>query len=251
MRNSSKILLALQFWQGDNDAAIRLAHFLASLEEQHSEIADFLLVQRFDTEATGEDQKVLTALSRKFNLYTYRSRRKGTGWPNGCNDLWRATMEWTCTMIEARRVPKYKAIFTFEADGGPICRNWVERLSQAWDEANKNGPVVQAGPMVEGPGINLHINGNCLLSCDPVFLNWITRRIGEIPVWGGWDYLFAGEFKKRGWANVPGMRSYYASPHFSFEQYRKMREENLIWVHGDKSGDLIELGKLHMDVPIL
>jgi hypothetical protein len=247
----NKILLALQFWQGDKDAAIKLAHYLASLEPKHCEIADFLLVQRFDTVVSDEDRKVLDTLSRKFNLYAYRSRRKGTGWPNGCNDLWRSTMEWTASMILARKVPHYKAIFCFEADGGPIFRDWVARLSQAWDDANAKGPVVQAGPMVSGPGINLHINGNCMLSCDKKFLDFLTRRIGEIPVWGGWDYLYAGEFQKRGWANVPGMRSYYNSPHFSIEQYRKMREENLIWVHGDKSNDLIELGKLYMDVPIL
>jgi hypothetical protein len=105
--------------------------------------------------------------------------------------------------------------------------------------------------MVSSPEVHLHINGNCLISCEKKFLNWVTRRIGEIPIWGGWDYMLAGEFEKRGWANIPGMRSYYNSASFSEEQFTKMREEDLIWVHGDKSGDLIKLGKLFMDLPVL
>lgn len=240
MTKSNKILIALQFWQRDKDDALRLARFLADIEPKHSDLADFILVKRFDCKTTIKDQEIVPLLSRKFNLYTYHSPRREQGWPSGCNGLWLATMEWARGMIEAKRVPAYKAIFCCEADGGPIFSDWVSRMSAAWDLANKERPVYQAGPMVTVPA--QHINGNCLMSGDLTFLKWVTSRVC-IPPGGGWDFCLAKFFKEWGWANIHGMRSYYAWPTVTPEQYAKMIEEQLIWVHGPKDDSLVRMGR--------
>jgi hypothetical protein len=240
MTKSNKILIALQFWQGDKDAALRLARFLADIEPKHSDLADFILVKRFDCKTPLKDQEIVPALSRKFNLYAYTSPRRETGWPMGCNGLWLATMEWARSMMEARRVPNYKAIFCCESDGCPLFSDWVERMSAAWDNANRDKPVVQAGPMVGVPA--LHINGNCLMSGDLKFLKWVTQR-AVIPPGAGWDFCLAPLFKEKGWANIHQMRSYYAWPTVTPEQYAKMVEEQLIWVHGPKDDSMIRMGR--------
>jgi hypothetical protein len=239
---SNKILLVLQFWAGDRAAAQRLAAFIADIQESHSAEADFLVVNRFDCDPL--DAAVTAALSRKFNVYTYRSTIHITGWPGGCNALWLSAMEWVSSMIEARRVPGYKAIFTFEADGAPIPADWVRRLSTAWDQANAITTVTIAGPMVGGPGysIHAHINGNCLITGDVKKLAEIKRSAWAVSPTVGWDYALAGWFAGNGWANIPEMRSYYNSAAFSPADYQKMVDENLIWVHGDKSGCLIDYG---------
>lgn len=236
-----KMLIALQFWEKDKPAALKLAKFLADLEPHHSDVADFLLVSRFDCPNSPE---TVQYLSRKFNTFMYSPRRQGTGWPHGCNELWFGTMEWYFFMMEAKKVPHYKCIFTCEADGAPVLRDWLPKMSHAWDMVNQGKQVYVAGPLVPGhmTGGWDHINGNCLFTGDFKFLNWLLRKVNGVPATIGWDYGLAHEFKRWGWANIPTMRSYYNTPVFTDGQYDGMLRENLIWVHGDKSGCLIDRG---------
>lgn len=232
-----KILIALQFWNGDREPALALARYLADLEPEHSNLADFLFAARFDT---PHDQTVVHYVARKFNVRTLTSRRRGVGWPNGCNELWFGVMEWAQSMTAARKIPDYKAIFTIEADSCPIQRDWLPKISQLWDKANANGRIAMAGALVQpGP----HINGNALMSGDAPFLTWIARRVGGIPSGGGWDYVLAREFRNRGWANLVQMKSIYNTPSFSEEQFNDMRRNDWIWIHGCKDDSLIRHGR--------
>ena len=233
----NRMLIALQYWNGDRNRALTLAHFLADLEPVKCKIADFLMVARFDSSI---DDDTTRHLARKFNTYTLRSRRRATGWPDGCNELWFSTMEWVQSMTNARRIPAYKAIFTCEADGCPIQANWIDRMSSEWDRVNREKPVVIAGALVEpGP----HINGNALITGEPRFLHWISRRVGGVRPGCGWDFCMAPEFKRLGWADIPGMKSIYNTPSFSEEDYANMIKNDWIWVHGGKDTSLINLGR--------
>lgn len=234
---TNRLLIALQYWEGDRQRALALSHFLADLEPEKSPLADFLFVCRFDSTL---DDPTIHHVARKFNVYTLKSRRRETGWPNGCNGLWFSTMEWVQSMSAAKKIPSYKAIFTCEADGCPIQRDWVAQLSSEWDRVNRNKPVVIAGALVEpGP----HINGNALLSGEPGFLHWIARRVGGVRPGCGWDYCMAPEFKRQGWSDIPGIKSLYNTPTFSAEQYQKMIDNRWIWIHGGKDTSLIRLGR--------
>lgn len=240
----SKILIALQFWEGDRAKAYKLVDFIADTTDSHVEDADFLLVNRFDCDPLAET--LMLKLARKINVRAYKSPRRGIGWPTGCNEMWLATMEWAYSMLGAKMVPPYKAIFCCEADGGPVNKDWIARLSKEWDMANAKQPVVIAGPIVNVPGHNgldgEHINGNALISADLNVLRWLTREIIVSPN-VGWDFVLAPVFKQRGWSNIPGIRSYYNSPSFSRLQYAQMIADDLIWVHGDKSNSLCDWGR--------
>lgn len=232
-----KILIALQYWDGDKAQALALARFLADLEPRHSDDADFLFMARFDS---ALDTPTIQHVSRKFNVHSRISRRRAKGWPCGCNDLWFSVMEWAQSMIQARKIPHYKAIFTCEADGCPIQRDWIAQLSLEWDRVNRPTPVVMAGALVmPGP----HINGNALMSGDMNFLTWIGRRVGGVTPNSGWDYIMRDDFKKRGWADIPRMKSIYNTPTFSPEQYADMIKNEWIWVHGVKDQSLIQMGR--------
>src|SRR5258708_2842051 len=226
---SNRILIALQFWQDDKAAALKLASFLADLEPKHTELADIVLVNRFD--CPKDYDSTITKLSRKFNVFSYRSPSRETGWPSGCNGLWFGTIGWAFSFMEDRKLPHYKAIFTCEADGAPVHRDWIARMSAAWDQTQRGPkPVYIAGPLVSGGGIDEHVNGNCLIAGDLKFLHWITRRVGGMPGGTGWDYGLREPFKQWGWANIPGMVSRYNTPHFTPEEYVQMRRDELIWV---------------------
>jgi hypothetical protein len=229
-----KFLTAIQFWNGDMDDAVRLARFLADLERSHSQYTDLLMISRFDCDL---DTSILPVLARSFNVHHYKSRRRATGWPAGCNELWSSTIEWFSSMAQYRKIPHYKAIFTCEADGGPLSRDWAKNLSEFWDKAGK----AVVGPLVFNPGE--HINGNAMFTGDQKFLKWVLRRASQVSPYGGWDYVLAPEFKKLGWADNPTMKSYYASKTFTLEQYNSFRREGLNWIHGIKDDSLIRYGR--------
>ena len=54
----------------------------------------------------------------------------------------------------------------------------------------------------------------------------------------GWE-----AFKEKGVADIPGMKSLYATLSFSQEEWQKLVDQDLIWVHGDKANDLIYWGR--------
>lgn len=245
-----KILVALQFWAGDRAHAESLAKFLADFQQGHSEDADVLLVNRFDCPPLSH--RAIDSLSRKFNVFQYKTKSRLTGWPTGCNGLWTSTIEWVRSMCYGGKAPHYKAVFTCEADGAPIHRDWILRLHNGWDRVNSLSQVVIAGPMVgiDGPDtpMAVHINGNCLYSGRRDALDWALRTVPTVHPMAGWDYAMRGEFAKKGWANLEEMRSYYNSSSFTPLEYKKMLEDQLAWVHGDKSGILIKYGREHFGV---
>lgn len=231
----TKILLALQFWNGDRDMAMKVARLIADLEPRHSEFADFLFVSRFDTE---QDIRTVEYVSQKFNTHTFVNRnRRGVGWPHGCNDLWFGAMDHIYSFSEAKRFPPYKAVLTFEADACPLTPNWHRELSRSWDEIAAPKNVKIFGARVEHP--LPHINGNALFSADQKFLHWISRCIGGCNPTKGWDFILARDFKREGWANCPLIRSHWQQKTMPDEEIDALRESGVVLIHGVKDDSVI------------
>lgn len=234
--SQQRILLALQFWEGDKAQAMRVARLVADLEVRHSERVDFLFVSRFDC---TQDMDTVKYVSSKFNTHTFINRhRRGSGWPFGCNDLWFGTMDHVYTERLARKMPDYKFILTFEADSCPLRRDWVLRLEEFWDNARVKvcGPMVPYGPPESG---HRHINGNTMLSGDMDFLHWVSRKVGGCNPAGGWDWLLAPQFMKLGWANCPLMRSHWRAPDATDAGIVKLQEHGVAFLHGVKDESVI------------
>src|SRR6476660_7427789 len=100
------MLICLPFWEGDKLQCMTLAKLLADLEETHSTKADVLFIARFDCK---HDMDVVRNISRKFNVYTHTSKRRGTGWPMGCNSLFFGTLEWVYYKMAGAQVPHYRS----------------------------------------------------------------------------------------------------------------------------------------------
>lgn len=230
MNPSTKLLLALQFWEGDKARAMKVAKLIADMQPRHCEIADFLFVSRFDC---GHDKPTLDYVSRKFNVYSYVNRRRGKEWPHGPNDLWFGTMDWIYEVNVAKRFPVYKAILTFEADAVPTDPNWVSELSREWDRAQ---PAKVVGAYQTSPGP--HVNGNAMFSGDIQFLKQI-RDIGGVNPTGGWDYILAPTFQKAGWKNSKLFRSWWGCPTLSEETFAQLLREGVALHHGVKDESLL------------
>src|SRR6476660_5410226 len=130
---SNKILVVISFWQGDQNMAMRLARLMADLSPGRNDLIDILFCARFDC---PHDLAAEKYVARKFNVFTMISRRRGTGWPHGCNELFFGMLEWVYHKKEAGHIPNYKAIFVVESDCAPLASNWIQLLHKGWDELN-------------------------------------------------------------------------------------------------------------------
>jgi len=234
-----KILLVLQFWARDKAEAMKRARLIADLQHEHCDRADFLFVSRFDC---PHDPETVKQVSRKFNTYTTISKRRGTGWPLGCNDLFFGSLDWIYSNVVAGKIPAYKAILTFEADSCPLHSNWLQQLSSEWDAAGTKvyGPQVDPGP---------HINGNTMLSGDLQFLKWLSRDIGGCTPHGGWDFVLREELIKRGVVNALSMRSWWRCPSVNAETYEQLLAQNVCFLHGCKDDSLVKLVRQKFNLP--
>lgn len=228
--NNKKLLLGLVFWDGDKDMAMKVARLIADLQPEISDEADFLFMARFDC---PQDQETIRYVSRKFNTHFATNRRRGVGWPHGCNDLWFGMMDWIYSYRQADRIPDYKAVLSFEADSCPLSPDWIKAVSQAWDKAK----VTTYGPLVENP---VHVNGNRLSSCDMEFLHWISREVGGCTPQAGWDYILHDEFVKKGLKDAKEMRSWWNTPTITKPVYDKLLRQGVKFLHGCKDDSVIQ-----------
>jgi hypothetical protein len=200
----NRVLLVLQFWEGDKARAGQVARLLSDIEPRHTEQADLLFASRFDCEA---DPHAVLYAARKFNVATFKGRRRGVGWPNGCNDLWFDVMTHLYELQSCDKLPHYKAVLTFEPDCVPLALDWLPRLSAAWDEAAKAGCHALGAEL---PHPARHINGNALFSASPQFLYWVARKVRGCSATQGWDYAIRDQIFKWGGKDTPLIRSFWA-----------------------------------------
>jgi len=231
--NSQKILVVIQYWAGDKPQAMRMARLMADIEPKHSDLADVLFSARFDCE---HDTANVHYVARKFNMHTFRGRRREIGWPAGCNAMVFDLMAHLGEQQEADRMPVYKAILLTEADDAPLVRDWIAQLSAEWDRCATN----MIGPLLPAPGPHPHINGNCMIS--PAIQHYL-RHLGGCDPHAGWDYFLAPHFKKRGWANTNKIVSRYAHPSIDEGTFNHLVASGCVLLHGTKDDSALELSR--------
>ncbi len=119
---AGKIMIALQYWEGDRELAIKLAEFIEEISTGDYFVAMF----------QGES---------------------GLKYPDGPNALAYRIMK------EAPIYLDIKAVLLMEADCVPVARDWIQQLSREWDRAAGQGKMVLGHWQRESGG---HINGNLM-----------------------------------------------------------------------------------------
>lgn len=228
------------FWDGDKPQAMKLARLLADIQPGHSNEADFLFVCRFDS---SHDDAVVRHVTRRFNTYTHRSKRRGVGWPVGCNSLFFGSLEWVYHMMAGGKVPCYRNVLILGADSVPLTVDWLKNMRAYWDELQKHTEVFVAGAMGEAGG-RMHINGDCMMLSGRLdFLKWLAVTIGDITVPAGWDWVLNDEFKRWGWADFPFVKSLWRKATFTRQEWDYAKNLGWEFVHGVKDDTLLDLAR--------
>jgi hypothetical protein len=142
-------------------------------------------VRRFDCPQSQAAVETMVYANQKFLTVLLRSEREGVGHPQGCNELWAGTMDllsanWKDGGLNAH------SVFTIEADGVPLCSDWLNRVIEA------HAQTIRAGKRVTGPEMNHipHVNGSLVAHLSL----WEDRpSLHTTPKEGqqGWDLFHA------------------------------------------------------------
>ena len=217
-----KLLINLQYYEGDKLQACKLARLIADIEPARRTDVSFLFSCRHDCD---HDQRTLKYVSTKFDVYTFKNKRIAIGWPYACNELWFGSM--THIANYAGIIGTYDAILCLEADDIPLTADWLDTLIKVW---NSHRAVIM-GHLVPAPGP--HINGNCLVSGSADTLAKI-RRVGSCSPSAGWDYELARKFKAWGWAHTDAIRSEWNRATVTEDYIDKLISEGVVLFHGTK-----------------
>lgn len=226
-------LIAIQFWRGDKDKAMRLARLIADMEPAFNRQVDFLFVARFDI---PHDPVTVKHVSRKFEVRTYTTKARSVGHPWGSWCLWFSTVEWFA-QLKGKKIPDYKWIFPFEADCVPISRTWIDDISREWDASR--GVYLLGSETFHW---RQHLNGNLMVSGDPQFLTWLTKGVGirGCPPKDAWDIYLFPQFARWGVGFSKRIKNVCGQPTCSREEFERWRAEGLSFIHGVKDHSLYD-----------
>lgn len=228
----SRILLAVQYWEGDRVRAGALARFMADLEPVHRDDADFLFSARFDSH---HDDDVVQSVARRFRTFTTVGKTKLMGYPAGSYGLWHDTVQCVRDRCASGEMPRYDCILTFEADCTPLSRDWVSRLLEAWKLEAEPEDRIAIGQLWFGPQCPYpHLNGNLLLSGK-------QEHLDKLAAWRptnartAWDVDIYPMLRRNGGTGTKAIASFYArNTHETW--YKYTCGLGAAFYHGDKDG---------------
>lgn len=218
------IILALQYYSGDQYEAEKLMRLIADIEPVRNSEDLFLIVYRFDS--PPPNPATINHLKTKFaNIVIRRGARNVKGHPGGCNAVWHDTM---VNVSELGRTRRMDYVFTFEADCVPLKQDWIRHLKVVCSEAKRDNIRVTGHLLPECPTAIEHVNGNAIFS---------TKLLSEFPMLlncpanDPWD-LWSAKYFKRQWRHDSFIFNAYRQKGYTEEQFVALQKNGHALVHG-------------------
>lgn len=182
--NPDALILALQYCRRDEAKALRLARLLADLEVERRGDCVFALCRAADCRLSAAAKRTAQYCHRKFPaVMVVQSNRAGVGHPDGPNQQWISFMETFCDERALGRIHA-EHVFTFEPDGVPLSRDWIDRLVVEQRLSIAQGKQITAAVMRHTDHRVQHPNGNLLMHL-PYFEDHPTLH--RTPPKEAWD----------------------------------------------------------------
>lgn len=181
--DKSSLLVCLAYWQGDWAMAREVARLLSDLLPSRQQNVEFLFQRRFDCEKP--DTGIVHHCEEKFaRVHVRRSRRRGVGFPMGCNELAFDLFDFMfCNRQDFLRVD---GVLLIEADCVMLSRAWNHELISEWRRARAAGKLVCGSFIPKNfNGGPFHINASAIYRWD--ILKHVPALVGS-PGTVGWDW---------------------------------------------------------------
>ncbi len=227
-----KLVIALQFYGGDKEKAMRLARFIADIEIKPRLDVEFLFVARYDCEL---DMATVDYVKKKFPVCWLTTWTKWRGWPGGPNAMAKDLLEWVA-------VNRHEAdgLMMIEPDCVPTTPFWINHIIDQWNEARSLDKWVMGAWRGSG-GVHGHINGNCVVVPTLVNILGITSIIGPDLAW---DCAIAPYIKDR-WYITCAIKNCFESRNATVEQLYDIEgvDGAPALVHGFKDDSAYDLAR--------
>ena len=226
------LALVLQFHDGDRETAMRLARLIADAELEPRADVFFIFAARFDT---SHDEATVEHVRKKFPYTeTFTSTTKLTGWPAGCNGLWRDVM----LMID-KRCEEFDGVLTIEPDVCPVSLHWLNVIINDWQDAKAKG-MVQMGAWRNSGLPGGHLNGNSVYRAD--LASWLRSRGFEVKQIGNgiaYDCAIA-PWTREYWATYGRILNRFQTQNITPDEIKTpdVGDEPPVLIHGIKSDDV-------------
>lgn len=159
-----KLLICLQYWGGDRDAAMRLARHIASLEDGFRNDVTLMFCHRHDCEPPGSD--ALERVAEKMPVAVFKCSEHETGYPASPNFMAMEIMRHVRTLADFN----YNAALLMEADCVPVAHDWIDQLMGDWNRASAAGKYLMGSWRKECSDFG-HVNGNMVF--HPMITEWL------------------------------------------------------------------------------
>lgn len=181
----SGFVIALGYWAGDIEQALRLARLIGAIESRRRADVVFAFCPRFDVEWDAAQQATFLEVGRKFGVCRLTQRPPHvTGHPDAPNAMFASTLGQLAEEWRAGRLGAH-SVFLCEADGVPLRRDWVDVLKAEHERTLRAGRRV-TGPWMEHPVP--HFNGSMMLHLS----TWFDRpSLHETPSQQAFDIFHA------------------------------------------------------------
>ena len=169
-----KLLIVINYWEGDRLMAKTLAELIADLEPKRNEKADILFFRRYDAEQMPN--LLIDKMTDKFvKCKQLKCRRmNAVGYPYGPNEMFYDLLE---RMNNMEWQSEYYAFLNMEADCVPLAPCWIDKLIEEFGSAYDEGKFAIGHVVQHNPGT--HLNGSALYSND------FWQRAGGMNMIGG------------------------------------------------------------------
>ena len=232
--HSMKLVIAVQFWEGDKAQAMRLARLIADIEPDRRDDVSLVLAGRYDIrEDDPEVAETGLYCGRKFRVGLMRSHREAVGHPDGCFGLWAGTAE-NCYAAYAAGAP-YDNVLFVEADGVPTRFDWIDFIKRQHQINLESGAYVTGPLMIESPFYPAHINGTMVMHM-PAWAN--LPSLHTCPAGQAWD-CYHGSTLVRVSGRRPGIANLYGTHSLSLSVFKTLARD-YAWVASVKDGSAYE-----------
>jgi hypothetical protein len=228
----SGLVIALQYWSGDERQAMRLARLIADIEPEKRTDVALAFCRRFDMPTSQLQADTFEYCSRKFGMIGVTSPVEATGHPDGCWGLWSGTMEFLAGAWWRGELA-VENVFTVEPDGVPLRRDWIDRLRAEHAAALSAGKRV-TGCLTATGGALPHINGSLMAHLSL----WVDRTsLQHTPAGQAWDLfhsvVLTSEARPTSW-----IRNIYGAREWSDSALKAMSKE-VAWLASTKDDSAI------------
>ena len=195
-----RFVIALQYWDGDRDDAIRLARFIADIEPCWNDRVTMCFVRRHD--ATPIDQQTIKYVEHKFSVNHHVSPTHKAGYPDSPNIMAVALIREAARRYHGQW-RDVMGVMLLESDSVPVKRGWLVDLIDEWQVALGHGRLLM-GAWKPTCGPHGHINGNMVF--HPSLAD--TLKLPQCPSVIPWDTFYPPIFR-RVWAWTGLIANFY------------------------------------------